>query len=781
MASESAKNAREIAEEILRAKNEMEELTFASRDFANEASKAAKAFFDNNIQVAETRKAFKDIAKTISETSMNIEGIITGQKDISEVVKNQVKYEQNKKKLASELSQALGKNLSASLDMEKVLKGEATVAGQLKDQFKKMTPEQQKLVKLYHEQFKALQLQDKEMEEMGKRAEKIEGGMGRFGKGVKGLGGVLKKVGLGGLGKSMGLDKAVEEGRLLSASLTKGGKNAATMGTKLKVAGKMAGSMAGSLDKAFTLLAVKKLFTLMKDIDGAAGDFAKNQGISYNESIKLRGEMSKVAEASDDILVSSKGLMETQGRLNQLMGSNVRFSDELASDMTLIAKTTNMSAESQEILAFESIKTGKSAKDLLKSQKQRVLQLNKEKGLTMSVKQIQDQVGKSSKSIQMNFKGSGEELIKQVMSAKALGTNLSAVEGIASSLLDFESSIQAELEAELLLGKDINLEKARQAALEGDMGKVADEVLKNKAIMNAFDTKNVIAQEAAAKALGMNREQLAGMIKEQKQLEVIKDSGFKSMDDAQTKYNEMIDSGMSKEEAASKIKDKDLLTQLESASIADRLAATMERVSEVFIEMSTPVLAFVDGLMKSEGIANKIANIIKGIAAAYLLIKGLQVAMNVLSMINISRQSTLLGIEVAKAGAATTTNAMTTFGIGTVIAVAAVAAAMGAVGMYFMNDGMIGSDGGMVVSGPKGSIQLNKDDEIIAGTDLMGKGQDKDTNKDGRVSREERREAREDRRMIKEMMKQMSGRNIVIEMNGNQVGQGINTSDRSVQ
>ena len=66
MSSESAKNAREIAEEILRAKNEMEELTFASRDFANEASKSAKAFFDNNIQVAETRKAFKDIAKTIS-------------------------------------------------------------------------------------------------------------------------------------------------------------------------------------------------------------------------------------------------------------------------------------------------------------------------------------------------------------------------------------------------------------------------------------------------------------------------------------------------------------------------------------------------------------------------------------------------------------------------------------------------------------------------------------------------------------------------------------------
>jgi len=469
--------------------------------------------------------------------------------------------------------------------------------------------------------------------------------------------------------------------------------------------------------------------------------------------------------------------METQGRLNDLMGSNVRFSDELASDMTLIAKTTNMSAETQGVLAFESMKSGKSAKDLLKTQKLTVLQQNKARGLTMSTKKIQDAIGKSSKALQLTFKGSTKELTNQVMAAKALGTNLSGVEKISSSLLDFEGSIQAELEAELLLGKDINLERARAAALEGDMATVADEVMKNKAIMNAFDTKNVIAQEAAAKALGMSRGELADMVQGQKELEVVRDSGFKSIDDAQEKYNAMIDSGMSKEEAASKIKDKDLLTQLESASIADRLAATMERVSEVFIEMSTPVLAFVDGLMKSEGIANKIANIIKGIAAAYVLIKGLQVAMNILSMVNIARQTTLLGIEVAKAGAATTTNAMTTFGLGTVIAVAAVAAAMGAVGMYFMNDGMIGSDGGMVVSGPKGSIQLNKDDEIIAGTDLMG-GKDKPERGGG---------ARRDAALIAEIQnlatinRQILAKSTTIEMNGSQVGQEINTSERSVQ
>jgi hypothetical protein len=37
-----------------------------------------------------------------------------------------------------------------------------------------------------------------------------------------------------------------------------------------------------------------------------------------------------------------------------------------------------------------------------------------------------------------------------------------------------------------------------------------------------------------------------------------------------------------------------------------------------------------------------------------------------------------------------------------------------------MKDGVIGPGGEMVVSGPKGSIQLDKDDSIIAGTNLFG-------------------------------------------------------------
>jgi hypothetical protein len=309
----------------------------------------------------------------------------------------------------------------------------------------------------------------------------------------------------------------------------------------------------------------------------------KNQGLSYASTIALRQDMVSVAASSDDILVNSKDLMQTQATLSKLLGSQVRFSDEMLDNFTQLAKRTNMTEKTQELLANQVLKTGKSAKTLTAEINSQVLKQNEQRKISMSFKEVQDAIGESSKAIRLNFQGSVKELVNQVSAAKALGTNLATVEQISSHLLDFESSIQAELEAELLLGKEINLEKARQAALQGDMATVADEVLKNTAIMNAFETKNVIAQEKAAAALGMSRDDLANMVTEQQQLELVRSKGFDDLKGAQKEYNDLRKKGYSAEEAASAVGDKSLQDQLESASVAEKMEATMARINEIFI------------------------------------------------------------------------------------------------------------------------------------------------------------------------------------------------------
>ena len=113
---------------------------------------------------------------------------------------------------------------------------------------------------------------------------------------------------------------------------------------------------------------------------------------------------------------------------------------------------------------------------------------------------------------------------------------------------------------------------------------------------------------------------------------------------------------------------------------------------------------------------NTLAAIRAGLEATILgsiIAQGFGIIKNI-GKLAIENTARLIGMSTALA-----TNAAVTFGVGVAIAVAAAAAGYAAV--KSMKDGMIGPDGEMVVSGPKGSIQLDKDDSIIAGTNLFDK------------------------------------------------------------
>tara|TARA_R110000824_G_scaffold89241_3_gene218968 strand:- start:517 stop:957 length:441 start_codon:yes stop_codon:yes gene_type:complete len=55
-----------------------------------------------------------------------------------------------------------------------------------------------------------------------------------------------------------------------------------------------------------------------------------------------------------------------------------------------------------------------------------------------------------------------------------------------------------------------------------------------------------------------------------------------------------------------------------------------------------------------------------------------------------------------------------------------------------MSDGMIGPGGETIVSGPKGSIQLDKQDSMIVGTNLMGGGAGENQNSTANIEKENR-------------------------------------------
>ena len=106
-------------------------------------------------------------------------------------------------------------------------------------------------------------------------------------------------------------------------------------------------------------------------------------------------------------------------------------------------------------------------------------------------------------------KDGGNNLAMAAIQAKKLGLNLSTTAKIADSLLDFESSIEKEMEAALLTGKQINYNKARQLALEGDVAGAAKEVVNQIGGQAELNRMNAIQRKALADSIGVSAEELS--------------------------------------------------------------------------------------------------------------------------------------------------------------------------------------------------------------------------------------------------------------------------------
>jgi len=189
--------------------------------------------------------------------------------------------------------------------------------------------------------------------------------------------------------------------------------------------------------------------------------------------------------------------------LNGIMGP------EQVGRLTESVKLLGLGADEAAGLAKFSTISGESIDEFQKSV---VESTNKFNGLNKSAinhGQVMQDVLSTSDDIALSLGGDAGRIAAAAAAARKLGMDLKRVDGIAGSLMDFESSIQNELEAQLLTRGRINLAKAREFALNNDLKGLSQELANNGASSAEFSQMNRIQQESLAKALGMSREELA--------------------------------------------------------------------------------------------------------------------------------------------------------------------------------------------------------------------------------------------------------------------------------
>jgi len=673
------------------------------------------------------------------------------------------------------ITQARISDSSAAAKQLLIESGIMTSQGKYIDSFilkrKTLTDAQNAAIGFLKEEDKTIQSIDGKIKKRIGQEKNLNKAIGLGGAALKGVEGALKSLGLGGLSGQLGLDEANEKMREVAESITDGGNKTANFTGKTKILKAGFSSMKGSVIKnlkdplSIALFVATEFFDALKASDKATGELAKSMNMSYNEASSMRNELQSSANLSGNILINSKGLQESLMAINAELGTNVMLNTENLKTYTLLREASGLTMEDQKGIVALTNATKGNAEDITKEFLGAAKATATNNKAVLNEKTLLKDIQNISAATTLSF-GKDAGLIGQtVATVKALGLEMGKVEGIADSLLDFESSIENELQAELLLNKDLNLEKARQAALNNDLATVATEIAKQAGSSAEFGEMNRIQQEALAKAVGMNREELAKTLFVQEQI------GNVSEEEAnlrEQRINKLQAEGLSNEQIKKKLGEESFESLKNQASVQERLNKSVEKLREVFMSLAGPVMQLVSPIIDLlipalAGVAfilepvftmfRGISEILTGsldtlsgwemvlgsigvITLAYMgyqrILLGIEAARGVIAVAqkalaasqarNVGKETVgltaQLGVRMGILAAALGTNAAATFGVGVAIAAAAALAGYAIFkGITKTGDLKIDPNGGPIVASPKegGIFQGTKNDELRMG------------------------------------------------------------------
>jgi hypothetical protein len=475
-------------------------------------------------------------------------------------------------------------------------------------------------------------------------------------------------------------------------------------------------------------------------------------------------------DATSTSVTTLSDYIKTANDLTKQLGFNADliFTSKTLQEATEMVELMGMSSEEAGKLAMLSKLNGTELKKANESVIKTAGNFNKTNRTAINQKQILSDVANTSNVIAVNLGGNASKIAQANLEARRFGLSLEKADQIASSLLDFESSISAEIEAELLTGKDLNLEKARLLALNGETAELTKEIGQNQDIISAYTSGNRLQQEAVAKSVGLQREDIAKMIIDQKaQLgltdeQVQKASGMNEEDFKRLSVQESINKSMSK--------------------MGEALAGPLEMLASM-----------VAGVTQFSGI-------ITAVIGSFVIFKGIQLSILGIQKISATYEALKLGYATAQRGAALGYNGILlarqailsgelakSIGIAAAYAIAnpfaalaglAIAAGVGLVVYSQMKDGVIDPKKGPIVSGEFGTVQLNPNDQIVAGTDLAGSKKPKGGGSQPSI---DITPMVQELQAVKAVLGQILAKDTTVKMDSNKVGQSHNIGAVKVQ
>lgn len=439
------------------------------------------------------------------------------------------------------------------------------------------------------------------------------------------MSGLLDKIPSGDkIGKILNIDKTSNKmkkqfGEAFNAAVNEKnfGKAFAAAGGGLKSMIGLAGKFSAALGLGLLMGAADFLIGAFNKVDEEVAEIGNEFGISRKAATALRDTSVDIAGEMGMVGINSKEVVKNIGAVSEMMGG-LDIGSQLASgnpavrqlvkDATLLTEKFGMSSDEVASMQTLSSITGKSMGELAGT-------AVKMGGGLMTSKQALKALAGVPKEVAVAFKGIPSALAAAAQKAKLLGHDLKKVQDIGDGMLDIEQSLEKEMEARVLTGKNLQLDKARELALNGDIAGLQDELLKQAGGLGEFTKMNRIQQKSMAEAMGMSVEEMTTMLSNADKLQKMGVSQ-KRLDEMQNMNAEQLrklnQDGMNdvmKGEIEKMAKEK------ESAAIKERMSNIVTKLQEKLSKLLSPILEMVHGMLDATEAGGGFDEIIESISA----------------------------------------------------------------------------------------------------------------------------------------------------------------------
>ena len=214
-------------------------------------------------------------------------------------------------------------------------------------------------------------------------------------------------------------------------------------------------------------------------------------------------------ENIEDVQARTTELVKQWGNVGDVSMEAIGLANELE-------RSYGLSTGSAAQLTSMMESTSSASKEVLMAGIAEEMQSAQDAGLPIGL--IMEEVAGNTDFFAGHMKDGGKNIIKAAKFAKKLGMSMDTIAGAADSLLDVESSINAEMEASVLLGRSVNMDEARRLALAGDLEGMQRAIMDQVGSEADFAAMNVVQRKALAEAAGVSLTDLSKMVSAQEKL-----------------------------------------------------------------------------------------------------------------------------------------------------------------------------------------------------------------------------------------------------------------------